>query len=253
MSTTEHAGGLPGHPPIAATEMPAGMEAPGAATARPVPPGDPRYQRPDGTVEPKVTVEPAVMREFLDKIGAVTSSVRSDETGREFIIPDDVANVSEHARQPQFDGEAAQKVFNKVALYLDPKMPIPHNLFVVRHKAFICRIPTQAEALDVMDFIGNTMTQPELTQAQITRSIIGELLRVARGWVPESGPDFQILRENIMDPSRWPKLRPIAWMSTFDATVIAEEIMPLWALYNPWKDSIQPTSAELDFYYSQLR
>lgn len=253
-----------------------------AAQARGI---DPRLVRPDGSIEDDGSVPPEQMLQFLRDSGAVeavdagqgavmtrleqaaalreidgasgevTVATRGVETLRaeaEQARASMAPRTSEKKIDPfQADDPTQQMIFTKVARYLDPRMKSPLQIFAVRHKLFVMKIPTSQELLDVTAFTGAKMNQ-EATIAENTLQIIGECIKGCHGWVPENSADAQLLRAHFNDPQKWPALRPIDWLASRDSSAFNREALPLWEKYKEWRESVEPTPEEIDFYYSRL-
>lgn len=217
---------------------------------------DPRRVRPDGTVEPEVVVDPEKMAKFLERVesGDFTDAVTEATVIRELKEDGTIQEVRKDDESPDGASSADKQraIFQKVAIFLDPRLKGPVTILVERHKAFVMRLPVAQELIDVTAVIGQKEGEP-ITSAQSMMSVIGELMKGCYGWLPESSADINILRENIGDPKKWPRLRPIEWLSSRDTSYLFKEVLPLWEKYLAWRNSVQPTEDEIDFYYSQLR
>jgi hypothetical protein len=227
-------------------------------TASPYAPHEPTGQRPaqftDRTAKPTPT--PEEMKAFMDKAagieaGTIAKPVAPEATGDTIrVIDPTTGEIKEEARDKEVVLTAA--TLQKVAAFLDPKTNGPLNVVIVRHKAFVMRIPTQQEILDVTSVIGAPIGA-EMTQAQTQWSIVGELKKACYGYVGEQSPEFQVLRANIMDPTQWPPLKPLVWTESRDPYLFPEEILPLWEKYLQWRNEVLPTREEIDFYWANQR
>jgi hypothetical protein len=229
-------------------------ESGGMAPKKPRARADRRDIRPDGTVEPP-SVSRGEKTNLLGQLEALTKVAEEKlASGAPMVVLDGVTGKTEvlTADSAATTAEKEQAIFDKVALFLDPKLRGPVFTFALkeRNKFFVGRFPVQNEMLDVQREA--TALGREVSNGDILIGIVGELLKAILGWYPLNSPDVQVFRAHINDPSKWPAFRENHWLETRDPYVQSDEIIPLWKAFAEWKLAVQPTQEEIRFYFSRV-
>jgi hypothetical protein len=220
----------------------------GMAPKPPREPRNPKMKRPDGTIEPETFrkgEKTNLLSDLVEKMGDVEKKVASgapmrvlDKNGERIVTPD--------------SEEDEQAIFEKVALFLDPKLRGPVFTFALeeRNKFFVGRFPVQNEMLDVQR--SSKALGGDVSNGDILVGVVGELLKAIIGWYPLNSPSVQIFRANVNDPAKWPVMKPVEWLETRDPYVMEDEILKLYEAYMKWKIDVQPTRDEIAFYYGRM-
>jgi hypothetical protein len=221
-------------------------------------------QIPDGAIDARVpgegkpkikgegVPEPEAIKDFIDKITGVTDKL-------EAAVANGQAKLVQTQTEDGVVTDAPERVMAKVLAFLDNNMRGPITLLgPIRHKYFVMKIPSQQELLEVSAFAGTTVGEMQsiidgtdnMKISDQAWSIIGELQKACFGFLPERSPLVDTLKQNIQNPTKWPKLRDNNWLATKDPYVLQGEVYPLWAEYQKWRADVVPTPSEIDFYWA---